>query len=364
MRLPPSNSRAVRTRRPVPVRRSIAWRYPWTSAGMGLLLIAGALAALGGCEDVSVNVVDPAVVEVSPDEVTVFEGEEETVSVTVRSSAGDVLTGRSIQWSTDDPEVAVVSASGVVRGDGEGTTTLRARTGGVEGTATVTVLTRPVIALSRSEVDFRVVSGEGDPPSEEVEVTNVGGGTLSGLSVSVETDDPEDSDWLSASLEGTAAPTVLTVDVSVGGRSPGVYEGTVYVAAGLAPNSPQEVRVTLEVEEPPPVIRVEPPSVSFGSVARSHEPATQAVMVTNIGGGTLSQLSTAIEYEPDGPTGWLTAELVSSTAPTVLDLVASARELGPGTYRADVEVSSPLVPGGSRTVEVVFQVTSGRGTSP
>jgi hypothetical protein len=330
--------------------------------GIGLSLATGALLAIAGCEDVSVNVVDPASVEISPNDVTVFEGEEVEVSAIVRSSSGDILSGRSIQWSIDDPEVASVSATGVVRGEVPGTTTVRARTGGVEGTAPVTVLPQREIGLSRSEVEFHGVSGEEDPPDEEVEVVNEGGGTLSGLSLAVETEGAH-AGWLSASLGSSVAPTTLTISASVGSRPAGVYEGTVLVSSPEAHNSPQGVRVTLHVEEPPPIIQLDPPSVSFSSVARSHEPATQSVTVTNAGGGILSGLSAKIEYVA-GPTGWLSAELESTTAPTVLELVASARDLSAGTYRAEVEVSSLVIPGETRTVEVVFQVTPGRSPSP
>jgi hypothetical protein len=337
-------------------------QLPRRGLGMGLPLAMGALLALAGCEEVSVNVVEPASVEISPNDVMVFEGEEEEVSAIVRSSGGEILTGRSIQWTIDDAEVAVVSSAGVVRGEEPGTTTIRARAGSVEGTAPVTVLVRRTIGLSRSEVEFHGVSGEGNPPDEEVDVVNEGGGTLSGLSLTVETEG-NGAGWLSASLGSSMAPTTLTISASVGSRPAGVYQGTVRVSSPEAHNSPQEVQVTLEVEEPPPIIDVDPPSVSFSSVARSHEPATQDVVVTNGGGGTLSGLSVAIQYA-DGPTGWLSAELTSSTAPTVLGLVASARELTTGTYRAEVELSSPLVPGGSATIDVVLQVTPGRSSSP
>ncbi len=328
---------------------------------IGLSLATGALLALAGCEVTSVTVIDAASVEISPDDVTVFEGEQEEVSAIIRSSAGDILTGRSIQWTIDDPEVAVVSGTGVVRGAESGTTTLRVRTGGVEGTAPVTVLARPEIGLSRSDVTFQAVSGGGDPPDEEVEIVDERGGTLSGLSLAVETGGGG-AGWLSASLGSSVAPTTLTISASVGSRPVGVYEGTVLVSSPEAGNSPQEVQVTLEVKEPPPIILVTPLSVLFSSVARSHEPATQGLMVRNAGGGILSGLSTTIEYVT-GPSGWLSAGLGSSTAPTGLELVASARELTAGTYRAEVEVSSLLIPGESRTITVEFQVSPGRGPS-
>lgn len=335
---------------------------PHRRLGRGSLLAIGGLVALAGCEEVTVITVEAASVEVSPEDVTVFQTQEEAVTAIVRSSAGAILSGRSLSWSIDDPEVAVVSAVGVLRGEQPGTTTVRVRTEGLEGTAPVTVLLQPEIDLSRTEVELRGVVGEGDPPAQEVEISNAGEGMLSGLSLSIE-GDGDDVDWLSASLAAPVAPTTLVLSAATGSRPPGTYEGTVFVASPEAHNSPQEVQVTLQLDEPSPIIVLDPPSVSFGTISGSFEPATQSVAVTNGGGGTLRELSASVGYSAE-PRGWLSARLQSGRAPTVLELEASARNLAPGTYRAEVEVSSPRVPGGSRTVEVIFQVSFGEVQSP
>lgn len=327
------------------------------------MAVAGLL-GLAGCEDVSVNVVGAASVEISPEEVTVFAGEEEEVTAIVRSSSGSILSGRGVLWNIDDPGVAVVSGTGVLRGEQPGTTTVRARlrTEGLEGSAPVAVLRRPEIDLSPRDVEIRGVVGEGDPPDEGVEVSNGGEGTLSALSLAIEIEG-DDAGWLSASLGSSVAPTTLTISTSVGSRAVGTYGGTILVISPDASNSPQEVQVTLRVEEPPPIIRLEPSLVSLSTVSGSFEAVTQSVALTNVGGGTLRELSVAIEYG-DGPTDWLSAALRSARAPTVLDLAASARNLPPGTYRAEVEVSSALIPDDSRAVEVVFQVSPGSGVGP
>ncbi len=330
--------------------------------GIGALLAVVGLLAGAACEDVSVLVVEAASVEISPQDVTVFQDGDRQISAVVRSSAGAILSGRRLLWIIDDSTVAVVSGTGVVRGEQPGSTTVRVRTEGLVGAAPVTVLRRPEIGLSRTDVVIRGVVGGDDPPDEVVEIVNGGGGALSGLSLSITTEG-EDDGWLSASLGDSVAPTTLTISTSVGSRSAATYGGAIRVSAPEALDSPQAVQVTLRVEEPPPSIRLVPPSVSFSTVSGSFEPATQSIALTNGGGGTLEDLSTAIEYI-DGPTGWLTAELQSTSAPTVLDLAASARALLPGSYRAEVEVSSPLIPDGSRAVEVILQVSSGGDPGP
>ena len=68
-------------------------------------------------------------------------------------------------------------------------------------------LTDPVISLVPVTLEFEVVAGEGPPAAKLVEVTNAGGGELTGLEALV----PPGS-WLEASLSGTTAPAQLSVE--------------------------------------------------------------------------------------------------------------------------------------------------------
>lgn len=311
-----------------------------------------ALLAPTGCSDVSVNVIDVAMVEVSPAHVTLFEEEEAVISAVVRSAGGEVLTGRIVQWSTDDPRVAVVSSAGVVHGERRGTTTVRAESEGVVGTASVTVLQPPTIALSRSEVAFHVVSGADDPPGEEVEVVNGGDGDLLPLTVSVETEGPE---WLSASIADFAAPTTLTVNVTAAGLPPGHYEGSVSVASPAAANSPRSLRVELEVEEAPPEIDLDPSEIEWDILEGG--PALSAeVAIENRGGGTLEALSASVEYEEGGATAWLEVELSSTTAPSVLTVSLADTDLLPGVHEAALLIASPYASNSPRSVSLRVRV--------
>jgi len=54
-----------------------------------------------------------------------------------------VLVGRAITWSSSDPTVATVLATGFVRAVGAGTATITATSEGHSGTAAVTVKLGP-----------------------------------------------------------------------------------------------------------------------------------------------------------------------------------------------------------------------------
>jgi len=113
--------------------------------------------------------------------------------------------------------------------------------------------------------------------------------------------------------------------------------------------------VVVTVSEPLPAIGIGAASVSFTAPAGAREPASQSVPVVNIGGGILEPLMVSITYL-SGAGGWLSATLEEPRAPTELTLEASALLLAPGTYRAEVEVSSTSAPGGPATLEVEFKV--------
>ena len=65
-----------------------------------------------------------------------------TVQLTaeVRDQAGQIMAGTAVSWSSADRSVATVDASGLVRGAGEGVTTITASSGSVRGTAEITVV--------------------------------------------------------------------------------------------------------------------------------------------------------------------------------------------------------------------------------
>lgn len=83
----------------------------------------------------------PAVasVDVSPAAASVSVGGAVAFAAVPRAADGSALTGRAVAWSVADAGVVSVAADGAVTGVAPGTTTVRATSEGVVGTATVTV---------------------------------------------------------------------------------------------------------------------------------------------------------------------------------------------------------------------------------
>ena len=93
---------------------------------------------VSGTATVTVTPEPVASVEVSPVGTTVEVGATIQLTATTRAAGGDVLSGRTIDWSSSN-STATVSSSGLVTGVFAGEATITATSEGVSGTATVTV---------------------------------------------------------------------------------------------------------------------------------------------------------------------------------------------------------------------------------
>jgi hypothetical protein len=104
----------------------------------------------------------------------------------------------------------------------------------------------PTIALSPASLAFVTDQGS-NPPSQNVNVTNTGPGTLA-IAASATT--TAGGNWLVVSPTSGAAPTTLQVSVNSANLGAGTYSGTITVAStslGVT-NSPQVVSVSLTVQ--------------------------------------------------------------------------------------------------------------------
>ena len=78
-------------------------------------------------------------IDVSPAAVTLGPDETQQFTATVRSTGGAVVNGATVQWSSSDPAILAVTASGLVTAVGPGSALIRASFANATGTAAVTV---------------------------------------------------------------------------------------------------------------------------------------------------------------------------------------------------------------------------------
>lgn len=107
-----------------------------TAKSGGTIAIVAQSEGVTGSASVTVNAPAPAsvaqvLVSVPTDEI--FVGESVQSTVTLKDAQGNVLSGRTITYSTDNPTVVSVSATGLVTAIGAGSTALRVTSGGISG---------------------------------------------------------------------------------------------------------------------------------------------------------------------------------------------------------------------------------------
>lgn len=119
--------------------------------------------------------------------------------------------------------------------------------GGASNSLSFQVVPPPGIELSAGTVGITGVQGGGNPPTQTVNITNGGGGTLSGLAASISYPTGQPGGWLAAQLSSTTAPATLTLQATTGNLPPGGYGATVSIAAPGAVNSPRTVSVSFTV---------------------------------------------------------------------------------------------------------------------
>src|SRR5690242_9553104 len=153
-----------------------------TGVTAGSATITATSEGQSGSATVSVSNVPVATVTVSPASASVQVGQTAQLTATTRDGSGNVLTGRTIVWTSSNGSVATVSGSGLVTGVTAGSATVTATSEGQSGSAAMTVTSPPppspatvtdlgISAVTDSSVTLsftEVTDGTGSPASYDV----------------------------------------------------------------------------------------------------------------------------------------------------------------------------------------------------
>ncbi|HKT07315.1 MAG TPA: Ig-like domain-containing protein [Gemmatimonadaceae bacterium] len=110
-----------------------------TAVAPGSATITATSEGKSGTSAISVTLVPVSTVTVTPKNDTLAVGANAQLSATLKDSAGNVLTGRTITWGTSSASVATVTSSGMVTGVAGGNATITATSEGKSGTSAVVV---------------------------------------------------------------------------------------------------------------------------------------------------------------------------------------------------------------------------------
>ena len=110
-----------------------------TGVSPGSATITASREGVSGSASVTVQLVPVARVVVSPASTSVKHGNTKQLVAVAYDAANNIITGRTVTWSSSDTKVATVSASGLVKGVTVGTVTITATVDGKSGTSIVKV---------------------------------------------------------------------------------------------------------------------------------------------------------------------------------------------------------------------------------
>jgi hypothetical protein len=103
----------------------------------------------------------------------------------------------------------------------------------------------PTISLSPTSLGFSATAGGSNPASQNVSVSNSGGGTLESPTTQITYS--QGSGWLSVDCTGSSAPYTCSTQPTTGSLAAGTYNATVQVSSSGASNSPQSYTVAFTV---------------------------------------------------------------------------------------------------------------------
>lgn len=169
-----------------------------TGVAPGTVQIAASAGGSSGIANITVLPPPVASVSVSPPLDTIVLPGTAQLSATVFDAQHNPLTGRTVTWSSNMPNVANVDANGLVTGVAPGSATITATSEGQAGTATVVV--QPPVAASVQVSPAASTLTVGDSTTLTATVKDGSGNVISGAPVT----------W---SSDNTAAATVSTSGV-------------------------------------------------------------------------------------------------------------------------------------------------------
>lgn len=100
-----------------------------------------------GTASIMVTLVPIADITIAPSTATIGAGTILQLAATLRDAKGNVLGGRTVSWSSDQPTIASVSESGVVTGLTPGAARITAAADGKAATALITVTPVPIVSI-------------------------------------------------------------------------------------------------------------------------------------------------------------------------------------------------------------------------
>ena len=194
-----------------------------TAVAPGAATITATSDGIAGTTAVAVVPVAVASIVITAPKLALFVGDVSQYSAQPKDAQGNPLGGRAVAWSSSQPAVASISASGLVTAVGPGTTTIVATSETILANVTVTVALAPVAAVTLTAP--KTAFNPGDVSQYSAQPKDGQGNPLSGRTIT----------WASSQpTVATVSSTGLVTAVGTGASSiTAISEGITSTAAGI-----------------------------------------------------------------------------------------------------------------------------------
>ena len=297
------------------------------------------LVSITGCSDPASKI------EVTPKLVTRIIGETQTFSA--------VNPDGAVKWSSSDPSIATISATGVATAIKFGTITITATDKHGSASASLTAIRPSLLLVSKKTVELSLPFKAGYVSRDDFKVSNGGDDPLGYLTFRIKDDTGKEPSWLQYAFADVHAPTTISLTAQALTLPVGSYHATITVFAGGEGQGEEHVDVVLNITTPPPppVLTVSGNSFEMTYVRGATVAPTQTVQISNAGasGSDLSGLTTYSENP------WFNPTLSSTSAPATLTIQLIDFTKPVGRYHGNVVVVSGNQ---SRSIEIWLNVVN------
>jgi len=202
-----------------------------TGVAAGSVTITATSEGKSGTASVTVAGAPVASVTLAPASASLQAGQTQQLTATLKDANGNILTGRTVAWSSNNTSVATVSSSGLVTAKVAGSATITATSEGKSGTSALTVTPVPVASVTVAPASASVAVGatlqltatpkdaNGNPLTGRVVTWQSSNNTIAGVNGSglvsgVAAGGPV---TITATSEGKSGSSSITVTASSGG---------------------------------------------------------------------------------------------------------------------------------------------------
>jgi uncharacterized protein YjdB/PKD repeat protein len=160
-----------------------------------------------------------ASVTVTPASASILAGATQQLTATPRDADGNPLTGRVVTWSSSNPAIATVDASGLVTAvTGGGPVTITATSEGKSGTSAITVTTIPAASVAVTPTAATIEAG-GDTVRLTAVARDADGHVLAGHVPTWTSSNPAAATVAASGLVSGVAPDTTTITATIDGQS-------------------------------------------------------------------------------------------------------------------------------------------------